>query len=246
MSPIDRYTLSDRLANVAVSYVKYIGIYFMPRNLAAFYPLFPDSMTPRLVDSCFALLLAISVVAMSLGLRYRHLLVGWFWFLGTLVPVIGLVHVGRQAMADRYVYVPFWGLSIAVVWSVRGLLATRRFAPFARIASVAIVVPLVLSFAVLTWRQSRVWHDGITLFESAAANTKDNWLAHGALAERYYAMADFEKSIQHSKEALKYDRNLGNSEAPTGSRCTGSVSMRRRSSSSNSRCTRSPTTPSAT
>ncbi len=209
MSSIDMLPLSERLANVSVAYVKYLGIFFAPRKLAAFYPLRPESLAPTVVLASAALLVAITMAAVWFGLRRRFLLVGWLWFLGTLIPVIGLVQVGRQALADRYAYVPFWGLAIAVVWSARNLLASRWPAATARAIGVAVLMPLLCLLAVLTWRQTRVWHDGIRLFESAVANTQDNWLAHGALAERYYAKSEFQKAIEHSQEALRFKRDVG-------------------------------------
>jgi len=207
MSTIDNYAISDRLGNVALSYVRYLGTFLAPHDLAVFYPLEPErQLTPIRVTLCVAVLAAITAVAIGLGRRRRYLLVGWLWFLLTLVPVVGLVQVGMQSMADRYVYVPFWGLAIVVVWSVRDALGARAGAQAAAAAALAFVVAI---FAVLTWRQSETWHDGIRLFESAIANTERNWLAHGALAERYYGKHEYQKSIEHSRAALPFNRNLG-------------------------------------
>jgi tetratricopeptide (TPR) repeat protein len=208
MSTIENYAIGDRLGNVAISYVRYLGTFLLPRHLAVFYPLEPETLTPQLVAACAILLVAITALAIAFGRRRRHLLVGWLWYLLMLVPVIGLVQVGMQSMADRYVYVPFWGLFVAVVWSLRDALA---LAP-ARLASAVATGALALvlaTYALLTWRQVEVWRDGITLFESALANTGRNWLAHGALAERYYTARDFPKAIEHSRAALQYNRNLG-------------------------------------
>lgn len=209
MSTIESYSIADRLGNVALAYVKYLGIFFAPRRLAAFYPLYLEQLTPLIVSACFALLAAITVAAVWLGLRRGYLLVGWLWFLGTLVPVIGLVQVGMQSMADRYVYVPFWGLFIALVWAIRDLLVVRLPAVAQRAVPATALVALLCGFGVLTFRQSETWHDGVRLFESALANTEGNWLAHSALAERYYALHDYPKTIEHSLEAMKFNHNLG-------------------------------------
>lgn len=209
MSTIDNYAISDRLGNVALSYVKYLGIFFAPRHLAIFYPLEPEQLTPLTIGLCVALLGALTITAITVGRRRGHLLVGWLWFLLTLVPVVGLVQVGMQSMADRYVYVPFWGLAIAVVWTARDALAAVGSRAVARAVGAGALASVAALFAVLTWRQTEVWHDGVRLFEAAIANTERNWLAHGALAERYYALHDFPKTLEHSREALKYNRNIG-------------------------------------
>ena len=209
MSTLNHYSVGARLANVALSYVRYLAIYFAPRRLAVFYPLFPESTTAREVVGAVALLGVLTVVLVRGGLRRRYLLVGWLWFLGTLVPVIGLVQVGMQSMADRYAYVPFWGLSIACVWSLRDIFAARLRAPAARASAAAVAGGILAALCVLTYRQAEKWHDAITLFQSAIANTDGNWLAHGALAERYYAQGDLEKTVEQSVEAAKYNRNLG-------------------------------------
>ncbi len=209
MSTIESYTIVERLGNVALAYVKYLGIFFAPRHLAVFYPLLPEQLTLRIVLACVALLVMITSSAVWLGLRRGYLLVGWFWFVGTLIPVIGLVQVGMQSMADRYVYVPFWGLAIAFAWSARDLLSARLPALAARALGATALALLLCGLALLTWRQTGKWHDGIRLFESAIANTEHNWIAHGVLAERYYALGNFQKTIEHCREAVKYNRDLG-------------------------------------
>ena len=137
-------------------------------------------------------------------------LVGWLWFLGTLVPVIGLVQVGMQSMADRYAYVPFWGLAMAGAWSLHEMLGTRLRRPPARLAAALAFTGVLACLGVLTHRQAQKWHDAIRLFQHAIADTRDNWLAHALLAERYYAQSDFEKTIEHSREAARFNRDLGN------------------------------------
>ena len=209
MSTLDNYPVSQRLGNVAVSYVGYLGTYFAPRNLAVFYPLYPERLTPALVLGCAALLAALTAAFVWLGLRRRYLLVGWLWFVGTLVPVIGLVQVGMQSMADRYVYIPFWGLSIGIAWSLRDALAAGSRARVLRAAAAAAIAAALAVFGVLTHRQSRHWRGPFELFGSAIENTEGNYLAHSVLAERYYADSEFEKCIEHSREAVKSRRNMG-------------------------------------
>ena len=209
MSTVDNYSIAARLGNVALSYVEYVHTLFAPFHLAVFYPLDPEGLTPRLVFACLAVLLATTVGFVWLGLRRRYLLVGWLWFLGTLVPVIGLVQVGMQSMADRYVYVPYWGLGVALAWAAQDLLRSRPAATALRTAIGVVTVLLLAGLALLTHRQSETWHDEIGLFEHTLANTEHNWLAHGALAERYFARSDFPKAIEHCQEAAKYNRDMG-------------------------------------
>ena len=209
MSTIDHYPLSQRLGNVALSYVRYLATFFAPVRLAVFYPLYPEKQTAARIAGAAIVLLALTIALCRLGLRRRYLLVGWLWFLLTLVPVIGLVQVGMQSMADRYAYVPFWGVAIALAWSLRDVVGPRLGSLGTRATATATAAIALGALAVLTHRQAERWHDSFTLFESALANTEDNWLAHGVLAERYYATGDFAKTIDHSLAAIRFHRNLG-------------------------------------
>jgi tetratricopeptide (TPR) repeat protein len=208
MAPIDVHPLSIRLANAAVAYVRYVGMFFAPSRLAVFYPLDPQDLTALRAGACLALLVAITAAACALGRRHRHLAVGWLWFVVSLVPVIGVVQVGMQSHADRYAYVPFWGLALVVVWSGAELMRRR---PSAAVRALAGVVLLVVSyrFCVLTSRQASAWHDSIRLFEHAVANTERNWLAHGFLASRYFARGEYPTAIEHCEVALPWGRDLG-------------------------------------
>jgi tetratricopeptide (TPR) repeat protein len=165
-----------RLENALVSTVRYLGKAFWPVHLGAFYP-YPESYPSWQTLSAAGLLLALSIVALLSWRRRGYLFVGWFWFVGTLVPVIGLVQVGLQAMADRYVYVPLVGISIAVSWGVceLPLLAARR----RTLGTLAVAVLLALGVA--TSLQLRHWQDGVTLFEHTLAVTDDNPTALGNL-----------------------------------------------------------------
>src|SRR5205807_1838606 len=127
---------------------------------------------PWKVIAALLALAALSALAFALRRTRPWLAAGWAWYLLTLLPVIGIVQVGMQSMADRYMYVPLIGLAIAVAWE-----AAER-AP--RPAPTAAVILLAL-WAVLSWRQIPVWHDGLTLFTHALAVTPDNFLAHDNL-----------------------------------------------------------------
>jgi protein O-mannosyl-transferase len=170
--------LSVRLENVVVSYARYLGKAFWPHPLVPMYPR-PESILPTAqVFAALALLVLISLAAMYFRER-RYLLFGWLWFLGTLVPMIGIVTVGDQAMADRYAYLPFIGLFIAVLWTAEGFVAEHRVATQAT-ASMGILI--LLSLGCLTYRQISYWHDNETLWRYTLSVTDRNFVAHNSLA----------------------------------------------------------------
>jgi tetratricopeptide (TPR) repeat protein len=155
-------SLSGRIENAFISYARYLAKTFWPTELAVFYPHPGDWPAMQFVVS-LVLVAGVSTATILYIRRHPFLFTGWFWFLGTLVPVIGLVQVGGQSIADRYTYVPSIGLFVAVVWLVRR--AAARL-PVAALASVATIVLFVC--AVLTHRQSTLWRDSVTLFTHAA------------------------------------------------------------------------------
>ena len=152
------YPLSARLGNAAVCYVRYLRNALWPSRLAVFYP--HPVLTPWNVTGSLLVLLGITGFVLC-AYRQRYLAVGWFWFLGTLVPMIGLVQVGEQAMADRYAYLSFIGLFVMVCWGVADFAARRE------IAARWLVVPsiaLLLVLTVLTHRQLSYWSDNVKLW----------------------------------------------------------------------------------
>ena len=167
-----------RLSNALVSYAKYLLLAFWPNDLAVFYP-FPEAGIPAWQIIGAALLL-IGITAFCLFQRKirPYLIVGWLWFLGTLVPVIGLVQVGGQTMADRYFYIPSIGLFIALVFGLADIAERRRVAPWVS-AAIANVVLLVL--ATLTNAQIHRWSDSFTLFKHALTVTPPNVIVEDCL-----------------------------------------------------------------
>ena len=175
---IHRVPIALRLSNALVSYAKYLLLAFWPNDLAVFYP-FPEAGIPAWQIIGAALLL-IGITAFCFFQRKirPYLIVGWLWFLGTLVPVIGLVQVGGQTMADRYFYIPSIGLFIAIVFGLADIAERRRVAPWLS-AAIANVVLLVL--ATLTNAQIHRWSDSFTLFEHALAVTPPNLIIEDSL-----------------------------------------------------------------
>ncbi len=181
-------SVTARLENVFVSYLRYIGKAVWPSRLAAMYPRPAISLPAWQVVGAVVLLLLISALVLRWRDR-RYLPVGWFWFLGTLVPMIGIITVGEQTMADRYAYIPFIGLFVAVVWTLNdwtlndwaldAVAFERRIAGVWR-AGVAILVIFILGC--LTYRQLGYWHDDETLWRHALNVTEGNYMAHNNLA----------------------------------------------------------------
>ncbi|HEY3570009.1 MAG TPA: hypothetical protein VGP73_18895 [Thermoanaerobaculia bacterium] len=186
LAPLDVVPWSLRAANALVAYAAYLGKLFWPTHLAVFYPI-PLAIPAWKVLGAALLLIAITALAAWRARREPWLLIGWLWFLGALVPVIGLVQVGRQAMADRYLYLPSIGLFLAVVWTLAGLLREHR----AALAAAAAIV--ILTLATITWAQIGYWADSVTLFRHALAATGDgNYLAHIGLGKALQGERDCE------------------------------------------------------
>lgn len=182
----------DRLANAAVAYVKYLGKMFWPTDMAVIYPFTAVSTAAML--GALALLAAITAIAWSLRKRAPYLLVGWLWYLGTLVPVIGLVQIGAQSMADRYTYFPYIGLFIAVVWALHDLMPKPAIA-YAGAAAVALL-------AFLAFQQVRVWQSTTTLFAHAIAVTGPNPVAEYSLGQELQT-TDPDRAIPHLRRVIE-------------------------------------------
>ena len=189
--------LSIRLSNAIVSYVKYIGKAFWPTRLAPMYPHPGDSLPAWQVYGALLALMAISFLVAELRQR-RYLLVGWLWFLGALVPMIGLVQVGRQAMADRYAYLPLLGIFIIVCWGLSDW-AEEKSAPAVLLPVVSVVVVFVLS--VVARRQIAYWADNVTLWTHTVQVTAPNYIAQDDLGGALMERKRLEEAIVHFREA---------------------------------------------
>ena len=174
---LGEYSFSARMGNAIVSYARYLGHTFWPVRLA---PIYPHTGVPPMGQIAAAAMLLALVTAVVIWQRERrYLMVGWFWFLGTLVPVIGIVQTGEQAMADRYAYLPMIGLFLMLVWPIAAAVEAKRIAKaWAAVPAVVVLVTL----GVLTYRQLAHWHDGETLWRYTISVTDRNYLAHDNLA----------------------------------------------------------------
>ena len=192
MGSLSRYPISVRVENAVVSWITYLRKAAWPVDLSVFYP-HPETALP-MAQVIGATLALVAVTALAVYGRYRwpHVLVGWLWYLGTLLPVIGLVQVGAHAMADRYTYVPLIGIFIIVAWS----------APSGRVAQ-AVIMTSLLALALRAHAQVAVWKDSVTLFEHALAVNPWNSLAHMNLGIALTDRRDFDGAIAHLEEALR-------------------------------------------
>jgi Tfp pilus assembly protein PilF len=196
MSTLAGHPLGARIQNALESYLVYAAKSFWPSGLAVFYP-YPARPAAAGIAAGL-LLLAISIAVVRLSPRFAYLAVGWLWYLGTLVPVIGLVQVGAQARADRYMYLPLIGLSILVAWGGYDLLQRLRAGRFAAPAALAATVALALA----SWQQVGHWRDTRSLFEHAIAVTPGNYQAHEQLADFHLRAGDTQAAERHYREAL--------------------------------------------
>ena len=204
MSDLGNVPLKYRAANALVSYVTYIQKMVWPGRLAVFYPHPFDKLPLWQVIISALLLLTVTIAVILLIRRRKFLAVGWFWYIGTLVPVIGLVQVGAQARADRYTYLPFIGLFIIIAWGLSDLLAKWRYQ---KITLGVSALAVLLALSICTRLQLRHWQNNKTLFEHALAVTGDNFVMSNNYANVLKETGQPEKAIEHFEEALRLRPN---------------------------------------
>jgi tetratricopeptide (TPR) repeat protein len=204
--------LSSRAANALVSYISYLWKLLWPVNLAAYYP-FPPSIPSWQVAGSFTVLMVISVLAVKNIRRYQYVAFGWFWYIVTLIPVIGLVQVGAQSIADRYTYVPFIGLFIMITWGGFELVETLP-----RLRSVLAATSSVFLFilGILTWQQVGYWKDSESLYRHALNVTKDNWFAHANLGVELDEQGKFAEALSHFIKAVQLNPQYSHSQYSLG------------------------------
>ena len=194
----NEYPFSDRLLNAIVSYSCYIEKAIWPTRLAAFYPHPGQSLPTWQVATSTLVLLSITATVLMLQ-RKRYLSVGWFWYLGTMVPVIGLVQVGEQGMADRYAYIPFVGLFIMAIWGIADL-ARARHIPAIYLALAASVA--FAGFSVATHAQLGYWKNTKALWSRTLAVTDRNFVAHDSLGAALINEGKIQEAKAHFQAAV--------------------------------------------
>ena len=198
LASLDDFPLAMRLSHALVSYVVYLGKSLWPVNLAVFYP-HPGGWPFPAVLFALAFLIAVTVISVRSIARFPYAAVGWLWFLGVLAPVIGVVQLGTQGMADRYTYVSLIGIFLVIAWGAPDCLKKwRKRDIFLPIAAVAV---LILTGS-LAWRQVGYWQDGETLFSHALRVTRNNYLAHNNLGAALDRKGNVAAALTQYNEAL--------------------------------------------
>ncbi len=219
VASFETFPLSDRIANAFVSYITYIGKMIWPHDLAVLYP-FPPSLPAWQVAGAALLLIAVTVTVIWKIRRFPYLAVGWLWYAGTLVPVIGIVQVGLQARADRYTYLPLIGLFIMATWGISELSKNWRYRKEVLFTS---STAALVCLSIVTWAQVRYWQNSITLFEHALKVTDNNYTAYYNAGTAYadldndrQAIGDYDKAIEINPKFIAAYYNRGMAHAGLG------------------------------
>lgn len=199
LGTFEEFSLGTRIANAIASYSTYIGKAFWPASLSPFYP-HPKVLPAWQVAVAGAWIICIFGIAVITIKQLPYLFAGWLWYFGTLVPVIGLVQVGEQAMADRYMYIPLIGIYIIVVWGMADLLAKwpHRKPGFILISAIIISVLMML-----TWKQIQIWSSNLTFFNRWIKTAPASPTAHYNLGVEYAQINKVKEAIQHYSEAIQ-------------------------------------------
>jgi tetratricopeptide (TPR) repeat protein len=205
VASLEQVSAATRLGNALVSYVAYLGKAFWPTRLAVFYPHAGGDLSPAGVATAAAILLAVSLGVWRLRRSRPYLAVGWLWYVGTLIPVIGIVQVGSQAMADRYTYIPLIGLGIAVAWGASDACARL---PGRRVVLPVAACAAIAALAATASVQIRHWRDSASLFRHALEVTRNNHVAHSYLGTALLERGQTADAIYHYEEALRLRPDL--------------------------------------
>jgi len=208
----------EKAGHAVTAYALYLYKTILPLNLAVIYPY------PKNISMILALFSALIMIVITSYVFYKikmpYLLTGWFWFLITLLPVVGLIQVGVQSMADRYTYVPLIGIFIGVVWGTTHIQRQHHISP--HVITLLVCVMLV-GFSLKAWRQVAVWKNSISLFSHAISVIPENWVAHLNLGEALFTRGDINKAMLHYQQAIKINPlfelahlNLGTAYASKG------------------------------
>jgi tetratricopeptide (TPR) repeat protein len=198
---LDEYPLTARGANALCAYCAYLGQMFWPSNLGLFYVHIDPAQRTWGALAALAFLVLVTVTVCVQRRSFPYLPVGWFWYLGTLVPVIGLVQVGTSARADRYTYVPLIGLLVAIVWLTADLARRARMFPIAAIFGVF----LTLACALSCWTQLGYWRSTTILWEHTLEACGDSAVAHMNLAAEYAKRGQHERSARHYRDVVRFE-----------------------------------------
>ncbi len=212
LTALDSLPLVARIGNAAISYVTYMLKMIIPVNLTAFYP-HPGKSAVWLVLASFIVIFLISAFALKYLKRFPYFAVGWFWFLGTLVPVIGLVQVGAYAMADRFTYLPLVGLFVIITWGGYDFLKDLRYG---KIIWKSVSIMVLLFMGIISWYQISHWQNAVSLFRHMVLVTENNYFAYNGLGHALWqkgrnteAAENYEKSLKIKPGYAEAHNNFG-------------------------------------
>jgi protein O-mannosyl-transferase len=200
IDPIDRLSLAERLGNAAVAIIVYLRQLVWPSGLSIFYPHPRHSLFAVQISIAAVALLGVSAAAFIYRHKHPYFVTGWFWFLGMLVPVSGIVQVGTQARADRYTYLPQIGLYILVTWFVADIVSSWRNQ---RVLLSAAMVSSIIILMWAAWKQTSYWRDSRTLWTHALVADPQNDTAHNGLSNLALRQNRFEEAVFHARKALQ-------------------------------------------
>ena len=210
-------SLPTRLTNAVVSYLEYLKKMIWPNDLAVFYPHPESTLAAWKWVVCFVMLVTITAISIKFIKKAPYFAVGWFWYLGTLIPVIGIVQVGVQAMADRYTYIPLIGIFIIVAWGVPELISKWHHKEKVLSVSVGIIT---LTLLITTWGQVSQWKNSITIFKHALKvaneNSYNSYLINYHLGGAFWNKRKTGEAISHFKMAIKINPDYANAHSNLG------------------------------
>jgi tetratricopeptide (TPR) repeat protein len=208
----DWIPFGTRLGNALISYLAYVAQMVWPVRLSVFYP-YPMNLPGWQVAGAAVVLAAITILALHLLRRLPYMAVGWFWYLGTLVPVIGLIQVGMQSQADRYTYFPLIGISILAAWGVPDLL--HRW-PGAKFALACSTITACSACTLLTWYQIQVWQNSTSLYQHALRATPGSHMGHYGMGGVLRNQGRLEEAIPYYVEAIRLAPRLASAHGGLG------------------------------
>lgn len=214
---VDAISLPARLGNALISYIAYIGKTIRPVSLAVLYP-HPGSAALWQVAGSALLLITVTAFVLWKAKKAPYLATGWLWYAGTLVPVIGIVQVGIQAMADRYTYIPLIGLFIAAAWGASDLSKKWRI-PKAVLPAISVVILVCL--ALVTCKQVGYWKSNLTLYDHTLEVTKNNWLIYNNRGNVHNSQGDYRRAIEDYNRAIEIKPDYADAFANRGAAYNG-------------------------
>ncbi len=200
VTPLGMLPLSFRFTNAVISYIRYLGKMFFPHDLAVLYPFSLLGFSKLLQIASIAIVIGISIAVIYTAGKRRYLFVGWFWYLGTMIPVIGLVQAGGQSIADRYTYVPLIGICIMFTWGIVDVLGRWRFR---KITLAILSGVLIVALTICTRLQVGYWKDSLTLYKHTIDVTEDNSNMHKCYGRALNRKGRPVEAIKHFKIALQ-------------------------------------------